>query len=107
MENISSDDIVTKNTNGCDTVDHTDCTEDLKYNLFIHLKCAKNLPMRANKITKSNKECVDSFVKIVLGQKVVYKTKTIVKDSNPSWDETFMMVLPNLSSNVEIKVNHE
>ena len=98
---VNSNAIVTNIGNG--TVDHKDCIEDFKYILFVHLKYAKNLPMRTNKITKTN-ESIDSFVKFVVGQKVVHKTKTVVKDSNPTWDESFMIVVPDLSTNLEIKV---
>ena len=77
-------------------------SEEVKFNLFVHLKCAKNLPV------KKQNGSTDAFVKFVLGQKVVHKTKTITKDSNPAWDECFLVVVPDLSSKLEIKVyNHQ
>ena len=77
-------------------------SEEVKFNLFVHLKCAKNLPV------KKQNGSTDAFVKFVLGQKVVHKTKTITKDSNPAWDECFLVVVPDLSCKLEIKVyNHQ
>ena len=73
--------------------------EDVQYNLFVNIKSAKNLP------AKKQNGFSDSFVKCVLGQKVVYKTKTVVKDLNPIWDESFMTLVNDLSSNLEFKVN--
>ena len=74
-------------------------SEDLEFRLFIHLKSARNLSTK-------KPGSVSAFVKFLLGQKVVHKTKT-VKDFNPTWDESFMFVLPDLSQNLEIKVvNH-
>ena len=72
--------------------------EDVQYNLFVNIKSAKNLPGR-----KQN-GFSDSFVKCVLGQKAVYKTKTVVKDLNPIWDESFMTVMKDLTSNLYLQV---
>ena len=78
-----------------------DMKEDLQHNLFIHLKSAKNLP------PKKHNGTTDSFVKFSLSQKVVHKTKTIQKDLNPVWDDSFLIVVPDLSTNLDIKIYHQ
>ena len=82
-------------------ISEEDIKEDVQHNLFIHLKSAKNLP------PKKNNGTTDAFVKFSLGQKVVHKTKTIPKDLNPAWDDSFLIVVPDLSSNLDIKIYHQ
>ena len=77
----------------------SESSEALEFRLFIHLKNGRNLSLK-------KPGSINAFVKFVIGQKVVHKTK-IAKDSNPAWDESFMLVLEDLSQNLEIKVyNH-
>ena len=78
-----------------------DIKENVQHSLFIHLKSAKNLP------PKKHNGTTDAFVKFSLGQKVVHKTKTILKDTNPVWDDSFLIVVPDLSSNLDIKIYHQ
>ena len=78
-----------------------DIKENVQHSLFIHLKSAKNLP------PKKLNGTTDAFVKFSLSQKVVHKTKTIPKDTNPVWDDSFLIVVPDLSSNLDIKIYHQ
>ena len=78
---------------------HSRSSEALEFRLFIHLKSGKNLSLK-------KPGSINAFVKFLLGQKVVHKSK-IAKDFNPTWDESFMLVLPDLTQNLDIKVyNH-
>ena len=95
MDNIAEDCISVTD------VSEGDVKEDVQHNLFIHLKSAKNLP------PKKHNGTTDAFVKFSLGQKVVHKTKTIPKDLNPVWDDSFLIVVPDLSSNLDIKIYHQ
>ncbi len=36
---------------------------------------------------------------------MVYKSKTIPKDLNPCWDETFHLTLEDLSTQLDLKVS--
>lgn len=97
MDNIPEDRISVTDI----TISEDDVKEDVQHNLFIHLKSAKNLP------PKKHNGTTDAFVKFSLGQKVVHKTKTIPKDLNPVWDDSFLIVVPDLSSNLDIKIYHQ
>ena len=95
MENNAKENITVND------ISEEDIKENVQHSLFIHLKSAKNLP------PKKHNGTTDAFVKFSLGQKVVHKTKTIPKDTNPAWDDSFQIVLPDLLSNLDIKIYHQ
>jgi len=46
----------------------------------------------------------DPYVKFFLKGRLVYKSKTVFKDLNPFWDESFVAVIEDISTPLEIKV---
>ena len=46
----------------------------------------------------------DPYVKFSLGKKVVYKSRTILKNLNPKWDEQLSIPVEELSRPVGVKV---
>ena len=75
--------------------------ESLRYNLFVSLQSCHNLPARKQHGTS------DPFVKFVVGNKVVHKTRTVKGELNPVWeDEVFVVVLAELASPLEVSLGH-
>ena len=75
-----------------------DQSECLRYNLFVELKSCHNLPARKQHGSS------DPFVKFMVGSKLVHKTRTVVKELNPVWEDIFLVVLEDLSVPLEVKV---
>ena len=75
-----------------------DQSECLRYNLFVELKSCHNLPARKQHGSS------DPFVKFMVGSKLVHKTRTVVKELNPVWEDIFLVVLEDLSAPLEVKV---
>jgi len=72
-----------------------------QYHLFVHLKGGHNLP------GKKQNGSSDPYAKFLMNGKTVHRSKTVHKELNPSWDESFMVSVPNLAANMEIKIfNH-
>ena len=46
----------------------------------------------------------DPYVKVKIGDKLYYKTKTIYRDLNPFWDEAFVLPINDLTQPVMFKV---
>ncbi|KAB7498255.1 putative ADP-ribosylation factor GTPase-activating protein AGD11, partial [Armadillidium nasatum] len=46
----------------------------------------------------------DPYVKFKVGGKVVFKSKTVYKDLNPIWDETFVVGIEDPFEPIQIKV---
>ena len=70
-----------------------------QYHLFVHLKGGHNLP------GKKQNGSSDPYAKFLMNGKTVHRSKTVHKELNPSWDESFMVSVPNLAANMEIKVD--
>ncbi|XP_076054770.1 multiple C2 domain and transmembrane region protein isoform X2 [Oratosquilla oratoria] len=68
------------------------------YQLHVHLKRGQDLVPRDACGTS------DPYVKFKVGGKMLYKSKTIYKDLNPSWDETFTIPIEDPFEPVHIKV---
>ena len=68
------------------------------YQLFVHLKQGHDLPAKDSCGTS------DPYVRFLWKGKQVYKSKTIYKDLNPFWDETFVLTLDDPSQPLEVKV---
>ena len=47
----------------------------------------------------------DPYVKFFHDGKMVFKSKTVYKDLNPFWDETFDLILEDISVPLDLKVN--
>ena len=47
----------------------------------------------------------DPYVKVKIGDKLHYKSKTIYRDLNPIWDESFVLPINDLSQTVIFKVS--
>jgi len=79
-------------------------TEDLKlsnttlYRLVIHLKAGHDLSIKDSCGTS------DPYVKFFHDGKMVFKSKTVYKDLNPFWDETFDLILEDISVPLDLKV---
>uniref|UniRef100_A0A8C6UDL2 Multiple C2 and transmembrane domain containing 1 n=1 Tax=Neogobius melanostomus TaxID=47308 RepID=A0A8C6UDL2_9GOBI len=69
-----------------------------KYQLDIILKKGNNLAIRDRTGTS------DPYVKFKLGGKEVFKSKTIYKNLNPVWDESFSLQVETLKEPLYIKV---
>ncbi|CAG7817684.1 unnamed protein product [Allacma fusca] len=82
------------------------------YTLNVHLQRGRNLVARDacdNKISRlggnSDKSgSSDPYVKVKIGDKLHYKSKTIYRDLNPIWDESFVLPINDLSQSVIFKV---
>ena len=72
--------------------------ECLRYNLFVELKSCLNLP------AKKQHGSSDPFVKFMVGNKQVHRTRTVVRELNPVWEDAFLVVLEDLDSPLEVKV---
>jgi len=99
------DDISAEDTNNnTTTVDDEDLTApnpQFQYHLFVHLKGGHNLPAKKQNGTS------DPYAKFLMNGKTVHRSKTMHKELNPCWDESFMVSVPDLGANMEIKVfNH-
>lgn len=70
-----------------------------QYHLFVHLKAGHDLP------AKKQNGSSDPYVKFLMNGKTVHRSKTIHKDLNPNWDESFMASVPDLSRDMEIRVS--
>ena len=46
----------------------------------------------------------DPYVKFFHDGKMVFKSKTVYKDLNPFWDETFDLILEDISVPLDLKV---
>eukprot|EP00090_Calanus_glacialis_P005273 TRINITY_DN14089_c0_g1_i1.p1 TRINITY_DN14089_c0_g1~~TRINITY_DN14089_c0_g1_i1.p1 ORF type:complete len:766 (-),score=211.93 TRINITY_DN14089_c0_g1_i1:70-2205(-) len=79
----------------------TDDVQQFQYHLFVHIKAGHDLP------PKKQNGSSDPYVKFLMNGKTVHRSKTIHKDLNPNWDESFMASVPDLSRHMEIRVfNH-
>lgn len=47
----------------------------------------------------------DPYVKFKVGGRMLYKSKTVHKDLNPKWDETFIVPIEDPFQPINIKVN--
>ncbi|GFS05610.1 multiple C2 and transmembrane domain-containing protein 1 [Elysia marginata] len=68
------------------------------YMLTVHLKEGKDLVIRDSCGTS------DPYVKFKVGNKQVYKSRTIYKNLNPRWDEQFTVPLDDISKPLSVKV---
>ncbi|XKL59873.1 hypothetical protein PGB90_000889 [Kerria lacca] len=68
------------------------------FQLRIHLKCGRNL------VAKDKNGTSDPYVKFKINGKLVYKSKTIYRDLNPLWDESFTLPIEDPFVPVHIKV---
>ena len=83
-------------------VSPTEITDDVpqfQYHLFVHIKAGHDLP------PKKQNGSSDPYVKFLMNGKTVHRSKTIHKDLNPNWDESFMASVPDLSRHMEIRVS--
>lgn len=46
----------------------------------------------------------DPYVKVKIGDKLHYKSKTIYRDLNPVWDESFVLPINDLTHQIVFKV---
>lgn len=46
----------------------------------------------------------DPYVKVKIGEKLLYKSRTINRDLNPTWDESFVLPILDLNQQVIFKV---
>ncbi|XP_025425766.1 multiple C2 and transmembrane domain-containing protein [Sipha flava] len=72
-----------------------------KYDYFqlrIHLKKGKDL------IARDKNGLSDPYVKFKIGGRQIYKSKTVNKSLNPTWDETFTHLLDDPFEPIQIKV---
>lgn len=46
-------------------------------------------------------------MKVKVGDKMLYKTKTITRDLNPVWDESFVLPICDLNQHVLFKVTSD
>ena len=46
----------------------------------------------------------DPYVKFKIGNKLLYKSKTIYKNLNPQWNETFNLLIEDLFKPIQIQV---
>ena len=96
------DDMSPEDTNNITTtVDEEDLTTpnpQFQYHLFVHLKGGHNLPAKKQNGTS------DPYAKFLMNGKTVHRSKTMHKELNPHWDESFMVSVPDLAANMEIKV---
>ena len=79
-------------------------TEDLSslaslYSCVVHLKAGHDLSIKDSCGTS------DPYVKFFHDGKMVYKSKTVYKDLNPFWDETFDLIIEDVSVPLDIKVS--
>ena len=75
-----------------------DIAESTHYQLQVHLKQGHDLAPRDSCGTS------DPYVKFLIDNKLMYKSKTIDKDLNPFWDEKFYIYTENLFMPLAIKV---
>lgn len=68
------------------------------FQLKVHLKSGQNL------IAKDKSGTSDPYVKFKYGGKLLYKSKTIYRDLNPTWDEVFTLPIEDPFNLVHIKV---
>ncbi|XP_043937813.1 multiple C2 and transmembrane domain-containing protein 2 [Protopterus annectens] len=68
------------------------------YLLTVHLKAGKGLVIRDRSGTS------DPYVKFKMDGKTFYKSKTVYKNLNPVWDETFTLPIRNLDQVLHVKV---
>ena len=68
------------------------------YQLFVHLKQGHDLPAKDSCGTS------DPYARFSWKGKQVYKSKTIYKDLNPFWDESFFLTIDDPLQPLEIKV---
>ena len=82
--------------------DVSDDLEESTANLYccqIHLKAGHDLSIKDSCGTS------DPYVKFFHDGRMVHKSKTVYKDLNPVWDETFDLVIEDISVPLDLKVN--
>ena len=68
------------------------------YSVVVHLKAGHDLSIKDRGGTS------DPYVKFFHDGKMVYKSRTVHKDLNPNWDESFDLVVEDISVPLDIKV---
>ncbi|ODM89358.1 Multiple C2 and transmembrane domain-containing protein 2 [Orchesella cincta] len=68
------------------------------HTLNVHLLRGKNL------VAKDACGSSDPYVKVKIGEKLHYKSKTIYRDLNPVWDESFVLPISDLTQPIVFKV---
>ena len=71
------------------------------YSVVIHLKAGHDLSIKDRGGTS------DPYVKFFHDGKMVYKSRTVHKDLNPNWDETFDLIVEDISVPLDIKVRSQ
>ena len=69
------------------------------FHVIVHLKQGHDLPAKDSNGTS------DPYIKFIWKGKQVYKSKTIYKDLNPFWDESFILAVDDPFTNIDIKVS--
>ena len=73
-------------------------SSNFQYHLFVHIKSGHDMPA-----LKQNGSS-DLYAKFLMNGKTVHRSKTVPKNLNPVWDESFMLSLPDLTKQIELKV---
>ncbi|XP_054277669.1 multiple C2 and transmembrane domain-containing protein-like isoform X2 [Macrosteles quadrilineatus] len=68
------------------------------FQLRVHLKRGKDL------IARDKSGTSDPYVKFKAGSRLLYKSKTIYRDLNPVWDESFVLPIEDVFNPIQIKV---
>ncbi|XP_055882633.1 multiple C2 and transmembrane domain-containing protein 1-like isoform X5 [Biomphalaria glabrata] len=68
------------------------------FHINIHLKEGRDLVIRDSCGTS------DPYVKFKIGNKVLYKSRTVFKNLNPKWDERFSIPVEDITKPINIKV---
>lgn len=67
-----------------------------------------NLPLSLTRLNKKVLLCSsgtsDPYVKFKLDGKTIYKSKVILKNLNPKWNESFSLPVKDLSQKLHVKV---
>ncbi|XP_071444418.1 multiple C2 and transmembrane domain-containing protein isoform X1 [Hetaerina americana] len=68
------------------------------YQLRVHLKRGHDL------VAKDTRGTSDPYVKFKVGGRLLYKSKTIYRDLNPTWDESFVLPIEDPFQPIHVKV---